>query len=200
MSSSSSSSSSPSSSPSSRPRSSWLQVVLFTLLVYILIFSTACCQAVPVWKTSPQQLKSMSTSKLDDDAVSVGGGAGIPSLPIGEGEFDSPDSILERCLQATDGELEENLFVKTLCTLALMHTRHANGKTNHQGYVKRGVSSDRSSFSAFNRFVSRLRLHANEVADYQEKLNRMQALGVLDSDYNVISVPSETASLMRQLG
>nr|XP_054761974.1 uncharacterized protein LOC129268447 [Lytechinus pictus] len=201
MSSSTLSSQTSSTSSSSRPRSSWLQVICLTVIVYIFIFSTACCQAVPIWKsTSPHQLRSMSANKIDDDIATAAGG-GIPSLPAGDGEFDSPESILERCIQASaDGDIEENIFVKTLCTLALIHTRHTNDQTNHQGYVKRGASSDRSAFGAFGRFVTRLRLHADEVADYQEKLNRLQALGILDPDYNLISVPSETASLMKQQG
>eukprot|EP00057_Strongylocentrotus_purpuratus_P018698 XP_011673172.1 PREDICTED: uncharacterized protein LOC105442603 [Strongylocentrotus purpuratus] len=118
-SSSSSSSSSPSSSSSSasRPRSSWLQVVLFTLLVYILIFSTACCQAAPAKRRA----------KMD----------------------------------------------------VLSKLRHAN---------------------SFSIFISGLRQQAHEYAEYKKELNRLRDLGVLDSDYNVISVPPETAKLMEKLG
>lgn len=54
--------------------------------------------------------------------------------------------------------------------------------------------------SSLSLLLSRLIQQAIGFADYQKELKQLQALGVLDSDYNVITVPPETASLMRKLG
>ncbi|XP_071509633.1 uncharacterized protein [Diadema antillarum] len=187
-------SSSSTSSLSTRTRSSWFQAMLLTLTVYVLFFSAVCCHAVPVWQSSSRQ-------PLADDQAEVAAAVAATDDVLSRtnsADFGSADLILRLC--SAGRHAESSVFVRTLCNLAMVDARDAERTRNHEGFVKRGVSPDRSSFGAFNQLVHRLVAHANEVAEYQRELNRFKQLGLVDNDYNVIVVPHDLKERMKTIG
>ena len=129
-----------------RPRStSWLQLVLLSVIVYVLMFSTVCCHAVPApWK--PHRGGNNNVLRAEPADIASG---------LDAGEYDDPDSILERCIA---GDLEESsTFIKTLCSLVMVRSWDEERTRNHHMSIAK-----RSEFSYLYLFLILAKHLSNE--------------------------------------
>lgn len=61
-------------------------------------------------------------------------------------------------------------------------------------------SGDASSLSAFQRLVTRLRQYQTARDQVEDELHRLRSMGVVDSNNQVVQIPSDMAEMMARVG